>query len=420
MTRTPNTESGDAVWPLAVVGAGAAGLTAAIFAGRAGAQTLLLETRPAPGAKIRASGGGRCNVLPSAVALEDFHTSGSIHALRNILFSWPLDEVREFFTRDLGVPLKREPTGKLFPVDDDPRGVVQALLDACARAGVKLWGEYRVTEIRRLEAGAAGARFEVVSEGGARALCRRLILATGGQSLPKTGSDGGGYALARALGHAVVPPYPALVPLVSGDRRWSELAGISAQARVRAERGGRILEEREGSLLVTHRGFSGPVILDMSRHVTAPGGGGTRLLVRWGGAREPDWELGGAGGRREIGPLLSERLPRRLAALLLEIAGVPFERRLAELSRQERASALDALAAYPLPVAGNEGYRTAEVTGGGVALAEISPRTLESRIAPGLHFAGEMLDGTGRVGGFNFLWAWVTGRRAGEAAAGRD
>jgi hypothetical protein len=190
-----------------------------------------------------------------------------------------------------------------------------------------------------------------------------------------------------------------------------------------------------------------------------------RLLIRWGGAEVPDWGVllgGGAGARdggggsgddagggrrgaggggargprggtgdgqrggtggaghagaRQVGALVSEYLPRRLAALLLELAGVPFERRLAELSREQRRATLDALEAFPLPVAGNEGFRTAEVTGGGIPLAELSPRTLESRVAAGLHFAGEMIDGTGRVGGFNFLWAWVTGRRAGEAAA---
>jgi hypothetical protein len=190
------------------VGAGAAGLTAAIFAARAGARVLLLETRPAPGAKIRASGGGRCNVLPSAMTLDDFHTSGSRTALRNILFSWPLDDVRAFFEHDLGVPLKLESTGKLFPADDDPRRVVAALLDACRASGVTLYGDFRVTKVKRLDASGAGtsgagaateaaARFALLAATGARVTCDRLVLATGGLSLPKTGSDGHGFALAR-------------------------------------------------------------------------------------------------------------------------------------------------------------------------------------------------------------------------------
>ena len=416
------------------MGAGAAGLTAAIFAARAGARVLLLETRPTPGAKIRASGGGRCNVLPSTVALADFHTSGSRTALRNILFSWPLDDVRAFFEHDLGVPLKLESTGKLFPADDDPRRVVAALVGACRAAGVALYGDFRVTKVSRFDApgaGAAGAgaaakvaaRFALTAAGGARVTCDRLVLATGGLSLPKTGSDGHGFALVRAWGHALVPPYPALVPLLCDDPRWRALAGVSLPARVRAMRNGRVLvEERTGSFLFTHRGFSGPVVLDMSRHLTGPAGEATQLRVGWGGDEAPDWDDRlRRGGARPLAGLLAERLPRRLAERLIEETGLQPAVRAADLTRESRRALVAALADFPLPVVGNEGYRTAEVTGGGVPLGELSPRTLESRIVPGLHFAGEILDGTGRIGGFNFLWAWVTGRKAGLAVgAGRS
>ncbi len=413
------------------MGAGAAGLTAAIFAARAGARVLLLETRPAPGAKIRASGGGRCNVLPSAVTLADFHTSGSRTALRNILFSWPLDDVRAFFENDLGVPLKREATGKLFPADDDPRRVVAALLGACRAAGVTLYGDFRVTKAKRPDAPGAGgagaaaegaASFALTAAGGVQVTCDRLVLATGGFSLPKTGSDGHGLALARAWGHALVPPYPALVPLLCDDPRWRALAGVSLPARVRAVRDGHVVvEERIDSFLFTHRGFSGPVVLDMSRHLAGPEGKTTQLRVRWGGDDAPDWDdLFRRGGARPLAGLLAERLPRRLAELLIEETGLQPAVRAADLTRETRRSLVAALVDFPLPVGGNEGYRMAEVTGGGVPLGEVSPRTLESRIVPALHFAGEILDGTGRIGGFNFLWAWVTGRKAGLAVgAGR-
>lgn len=420
------------------MGAGAAGLTAAIFAARAGARVLLLETRPAPGAKIRASGGGRCNVLPSAMTLDDFHTSGSRTALRNILLSWPLDDVRAFFEHDLGVPLKLESTGKLFPADDDPRRVVAALLDACRTSGVTLYGDFRVTKVKRLDASGAGAgvagaatteaaaRFALTAAGGARVICDRLVLATGGLSLPKTGSDGHGFALVRAWGHALVTPYPALVPLLCDDPRWRALAGVSLPARVRAVRAVRdehvLVEERTGSFLFTHRGFSGPVVLDMSRHLTGPAGEATQLRVGWGGDEAPDWDDRlRRGGARPLAGLLAERLPRRLAERLIEETGLQPVVRAADLTRESRRALVAALADFPLPVVGNEGYRTAEVTGGGVPLGELSPRTLESRIVPGLHFAGEILDGTGRIGGFNFLWAWVTGRKAGLAVgAGRS
>jgi predicted Rossmann fold flavoprotein len=404
------------VWPVAIVGAGAAGLLAAIFVGRAGVPVLLLETRPRPGAKIRMSGGGRCNVLPSQVRLNDYHTSGSRNSLRNILTSWPLDEVRAFFTHELGIPLKRESTGKLFPVDDDPRRVLTALLQACAEAGATLWGEARVGEVVRDSGGGQpGFLLRLPEERSIR--CRRLILATGGLSLPRTGSDGAGLSFARRLGHGPLPSYPALVPLLAGDPRWKTLAGVTLTATLSAVLGQKVLEEQTGGFLFTHRGFSGPVVLDLSHHLTRSGGEGVELLARWGGQEAPDWDTLLQEGRgRRLGALLARHLPRRLGGLLLELARLTPEHRVGELTRPARLALVELLVRCPLPVQGSEGYRTAEVTGGGIPLAEISPRTLESRLVPGLYFAGEMLDATGRIGGYNFLWAWVTGRRAGAAA----
>jgi hypothetical protein len=402
-----------------VVGAGAAGLSAAIFAARAGERVLLLETRPRPGAKIRVSGGGRCNILPSRVELADFHTEGSLHSLRNVLFSWPLAEVTSFFEEELSIPLKVEETGKVFPRSDRAQDVVDALLAETRRVGVRLEGSSRVSAIRPLDG--VGAGFEL-TVGGRRLGARRLVLATGGLSLPRTGSDGGGIEMARELGHEVSALYPALVPLVATEEArgpWKELAGVSLPVRLRAVRGARILEEREGDFLLTHRGFSGPVVLDMSRHLAAPGAEGTVLVARWGGSTAPDWDSAlRRGGGRSVIALLREHLPRRLGERLLAGAGLSPDLRAAALRREDRLRLVECLEAFPLPVGGNEGYATAEVTAGGIPLAEVSPRTLESRRVPGLHLCGEMLDATGRIGGYNFLWAWVTGRKAGEGAAG--
>lgn len=404
------------MWPLVIVGCGAAGMLAGIFAARGGVLPLLLETRPKPGAKIRVSGGGRCNVLPSQSSLDDFHTEGSRNALKNLLASWPLAQCRAFFERELGVALKVEDTGKLFPVSDDAGEVLDALLAELARVGATVLGGVRAEELTPLADAGDGARFELTLSGGTVLRARSVVLATGGLSLPKTGSDGWGYAVAHKLGHTVLRRYPALVPLLSGEGRFHALAGVSVVARVAALRGDKLLGERTGDLLFTHKGFSGPVALDMSRFITGPENEGVTLVAGWHGLTLDEWdERLRKGGTRTVLLLLREWLPRRLVSLLIELAKVDPERKLAELTREERRRLATALGACPLPVTGDEGYRTAEVTGGGVALEEVSTKTLESRRVPGLYFCGEILDVTGRIGGFNFLWAWVSGRRVGQS-----
>ncbi len=400
--------------PIVIVGAGAAGLLAGIFAGRCGVPALLLETRAQPGAKIRVSGGGRCNVLPSTAELADFHTSGSPRTMRNMLFSWPLEEVRAFFERDLRIPLKVEDSGKVFPVSDRSKEVVDALLRACHDSGSRIRSPFRVRSVRPDER--AGAGFLVDGDNGARLRAERLILATGGLSLPKTGSDGAGFRFASAMGHTIVPPYPALTPLLTPDAAWRELAGVSASVEITVERAGRAEGRHQGSLLVTHRGFSGPAILDASYRLTGSAKPPAELRVRWGDVANWDEELR-AGGRVTVGNALGRHLARRLVTRLCDAADVSAQQRLSELPRDDRRRLVEALTHYRLPVSGNEGYRVAEVTAGGVAIAEIHPATMESRKASGLSLCGEIVDVTGRLGGFNFLWAWVSGRRAGEAAA---
>ncbi len=407
----------NAPWPFVVIGAGAAGLLAALFAARGGVRTLLVESHAKPGAKIRVSGGGRCNVLPSRAEPSDFHSEGSPNALRNVLLSWPLEEVRAFFERDLGVPLKAEETGKLFPVSDDPSEITSALLDSCARAGVTLRAGLRVRELRALAAGAEnGARFELALASGERMRAERIALCTGGLSLPKTGSDGWGHQAAERFGHHLRPRYPALVPLLASDARWAELAGVSVRARLSALRGSELLGACSGDLLFTHRGFSGPVVLDISHCLTRASHQGVALHAAWLGDDAAAWDARlRDGGARTLQSFARAQLPKRLADALVARSGVDPERALARLTRDERARVAEQLGACPLEIAGDEGYRTAEVTGGGVALEEVATRTLESRLVPGLYFAGEILDVTGRIGGFNFLWAWVTGRRVGMA-----
>lgn len=399
--------------PVIVVGAGAAGLTAAIFAARSGVPVVVVETRPKPGAKIRVSGGGRCNILPSKVELEDFHTTGSHHTMRNLLFSWPLGEVRAFFEDELGIPLKVEASGKLFPRSNRSRDVVDALLRELQRSGARLVAPFRVASLERTGDGS----FTVTSSDGERLGGRALVLATGGLSLPKTGSDGKGMQFAIELGHRCVPTYPALVPLRSRDLEPRTLSGVSVRVRVTVESDGRRLAEREGDLLFTHRGFSGPIVLDLSHFVTR-GDRNVSLRVCWGGGEAGAWSRALlAQGRATVGSVLRRKLPDRLADLLVDRAGVESSCKLSELGRESRLRLVDELERFVLSVNGSEGYATAEVTGGGVPLDEVAPATLESRIVPGLHLCGEILDATGRLGGYNFLWAWVTGRKVGRALA---
>jgi predicted Rossmann fold flavoprotein len=394
------------------VGASAAGLLAALFAARAGQPPLVLETRPRPGAKIRVSGGGRCNILPSRAGPEDFHTSGSSRTLRNILLSWPLAEVRSFFEEDVGIPLVTEASGKVFPTSGNARDVVDGLLRICAEAGVRMETGVRVEDV-----GIDPEGFSLECADGQARRCRKLLLATGGLSLPKSGSDGGGLRLAHRLGHSIAPTFPVLVPLLSPDGPLSDLPGLSLPVRLRALRQGNPVAEAEGGFLFTHRGFSGPAVLDISREFAQPDADGTTLEAAWGGTGTPWAELLRQRGPATLGGVLREHLPRRLADTLLEEATLPPHQRLAELPRAQRVQLEDLLVRYPLATEGNEGYRTAEATGGGIHLSDLETKTLESRIRPGLFFEGEMIDVDGRLGGYNFLWAWVSGRRAGEAAA---
>ena len=247
-----------------------------------------------------------------------------------------------------------------------------------------------------------------------------MVIATGGLSVPNTGSDGGGLSLVERLGHTMHPTYPALTPLTSRVVRWTDLSGVSLDARLVSPPETPRYNRRQG-LLFTHRGFSGPAVLNISHVFTRPREGAPpAILAEWGGPTRAGWEREfNAGGRVQLGTVLRRQLPERLVLALLAEAGVPSDRVLAQLRRDEREAALDALTALPLPVSGDEGYRKAEVTGGGVALSEIDPVTMESRRTPGLFLCGEILDAFGPIGGYNFLWAWATGRAAGLGARRR-
>jgi len=399
-----------------VVGAGAAGSTAAIFAAEAGADTLLVERTRDGGRKILISGGGRCNVLPARLDESRFVTDSSPHLLRKMVRAWPLNEQRRFFEQTLGIPLVEEvESAKLFPASQKARDVRDGLLGYARARGVAMRMATRVTGI---SPSAAGWRVEL--EDHSPLMADAVVVATGGLSVPNTGSDGAGLAMLAALGHQMHPTYAALTPLTAQAPEYTALAGVSLSVVLTA-RSEEHAAQATGGFLFTHRGYSGPTVLNVS-HVAVRARMGhssaARVAVQWTPLGEAEWEavLAPQGGRTVLGALRGV-LPERLASVLLSVARVDATRTLAELRREERRRIVATLVQGELPWHGDEGYKKAEVTGGGVALGEVHPRSMESRRHPGLFLCGEVLDAFGPIGGYNFLWAWATGRSAGLAAA---
>jgi hypothetical protein len=389
---------------------------AAVHAADAGHHVILFESTVDGGRKILISGGGRCNVLPAAIDANRFVTTSSPHTLRNMLRSWPLSGQRAFFEQRLHVPLVLEaPTGKFFPVANRARVVRDALVAAARAQGAEWRCNARVVDLAPHDGG-----WRVATAGGDAVVVDHVIVASGGLSVPATGSSGFGLACLTALGHTVHPTYPALTPLIVDPPIHADLAGLSTDVRI-AARSETLRAIASGGFLFTHRGYSGPAVLDVSHVVThgAPGTGApARIEVQWSAERgAAEWGVLLAPSARHVSSVLREALPTRLAAHLERAANIDGRTSLAQLTRADRRRLVDALTRFPLPWTGDEGYRKAEVTGGGVALDEVDPRTLESRLHPGLFLAGELLDAFGPIGGHNFAWAWATGRLAGIGAS---
>lgn len=403
---------------LIVVGGGAAGLATAIFAKRhaPALRVICVDGATRIGAKILVSGGSRCNVTNIEVTEKDFW-GGPSRIVRSVLRAFPAVKAAAFFA-ELGVPLHEEEDGKLFPDTNKARDVLDALVGALRESGAELHTGVRVTEVARAKRGF------LVTATGRRYQASALVLATGGRSLPKTGSDGAGYAFARALGHGYVETTPALAPLLLNGDRYAALAGVSHRVRLTLRRADGRAIDLDGALLWTHFGASGPVVLNASRHWhraqleqhavevllnLCPGDRFERLDT---------WLLEQAieRPRAQVATVLAARLPAAIAEAWvtgLDLDGVTV----AHLTRESRRSLIHALLATPLDVRDSRGYSFAEVTAGGIPLDEIDPARMESRCCPGLFLVGEILDVDGRLGGFNFQWAWSSAWVAGRAIA---
>ena len=451
---------------IAVVGGGAAGLAAAYFAAQAGAQVTVLEKNTDPGKKILISGGTRCNILPASVDLAtDYFTESSNSALRSIFSRWTLEDCQEWLSdRDqIGIDMVlEEETQKLFPASNDAKEVRDRLVAACKKQGVTFVPSAAVTELEHdlnSTDGVWTCIYDNTSAGGnnrKRLDFDRVIMATGGKSFPSLGTIGTGYEILQRLGHTLHPPYAALTPLLGHHPGMEQLPGLSiytaqlslsesSLANSQNPEGGGKKKRRNNkpksrtaertALLLTHKGFSGPAAMDLAHFYAMAEERGApmpQFIVSW--IQDMDrtaweWELNasipggkgsGEGGTSSITSILRRNgVPARLADALCTHAGLPPGRKLSELRKEEKSALLQALTACQLDVTGHEGYTKAEVTGGGVPLNQLDCAVMESRIVPGLHVCGELCDVHGRIGGFNFYWAWCSGRLAGLGAAGK-
>ena len=398
--------SASSVFDVAVIGAGAAGMMCAAVAGQRGARVVLIESASRLAEKIRISGGGRCNFTNVDAGRHERYLSENPQFARSALSRYtPADFIA--LVRGHGIAFHEKHKGQLF-CDDSAEQIIEMLKAECTAGGVQWRMPCGVQTMRRSVGG-----FELETDVGLLQTTR-VVIATGGLSIPKIGATDFGYRVARQFGLRTVEPRPALVPLTFDAVTWkpfSELAGVSLEVRVGCNDG-----TFDEDLLFTHRGLSGPAILqissywnprnelqiDLAPQLSSPEMEETLLQLK-------------RTSRQTLDNALATVLPRRLAEQWIRLQGYSRERRIAELADDGLRTLAASLKDWRIVPTGTEGYRKAEVTRGGVATDELSQSTLEARNVPGLHFIGEVVDVTGWLGGYNFQWAWSSGVAAGLA-----
>lgn len=406
---------------IVVIGAGPAGLTAAIAAARAGARVIVLDSMDRPGMKLRASGGGRGN-LTNTLSPEEFVQrlpAGGRFALPALKALSPA-ALRQMF-EELGVPTQSLDEFHVYPVSNRAEDLARALLGECERLGVAVLPSTRVTSLGIEEGRVTSALTDTE-----RFSAAGVIVATGGLGYPRLGGTGDGYALARHAGHTVIEPVPALAGLVTVEEWPRSCAGVTLRdTRLWIDIPKWRRAPTEGGLILTHDGISGPAALDISGRVArllrdrpvvpmriniTPGVSASLWLDRIEGWRHRE-------GGKAIQSLLARTIPRAFAAVICGIAGLDHVSRAGNLDRASRERLVGTLTGVPLQVCGTEGFSKAMVTSGGVSTAEINPKTMASRLVRGLYFAGEVIDLDGPSGGFNLQWAFSSGWLAGTSAA---
>ena len=428
---------------VAILGSGAAGLTAAYFAavtqkaGKNVVKVTVYERTKESGKKILMSGGARCNVLPVEATIDDYVTDSNPRLAKAILQSWTVPKCLSWLQDDVRLELGIEhTTNKYFPLSNSSREVRDKLVEACKREGVVFQYETNVKKITKNE---ANDKYVVNTEDGKDIEADVLVLSMGGSSFPAVGTDGTGYVIAeRDLKVGVNKPYPALVPLVGEHPGGEYLPGVSLDCQVKIKK----VEKKKAKqasrmgFLFTHKGYSGPSILDLSHNVVksiADGSGennsssnsnssssssssnsSSKLVVNWNPSCDWNQVLSpGKSGSDLVVRRLKPLLPTRLCEALLKEAEVDLTTNVSNLPKKKRVHLIDILSNYEIKATGHQGYRKAEVTGGGIALEGIDTKTMELKEMKNIYVCGEICDIFGRIGGFNFFWAWTSGRLAG-------
>ncbi len=401
---------------LAVIGGGPAGMMCAVTAARRGLSVALLEPNQKLGRKLRITGKGRCN-LTNNCDVRQFMANipGDGRFLYSAVSRFGMQEVMAFF-EEAGLPLKTERGNRVFPVSDNANDVADTLARLCRGAGVRLL-RCAAEEILTEEGAVTGVR-----TGAGLVDCRAAAVCTGGLSYPLTGSDGAGYRFARQLGHTIVPPRPSLVPLESGDDFCAELQGFAPRnVTLSAYEDDKLIYKELGEMLFTHFGVSGPLVLSASAKMRRMGSASYRLLIDF----KPGLDEKKLDARilrdfekyanREFKNALGDLAGRSMIPVLVRLSGIPEDKSVHSVTREERLRLVRLLKAFPVSVSGFRPIEEAIVTSGGVSTKEVDPRTMESKLVRGLYFAGEVLDLDAYTGGFNLQIAWSTGRAAGNA-----
>ena len=404
-----------------IIGAGAAGLLAGISAAQEGAQVTILEKMAQPGKKILITGKGRCNITNASDLPEIIkNLPGNGRFLNSALHGFTNDDIVELLESH-GLPTKVERGNRVFPVSDKARDVVDTLLKIYYGLGGKLLCSHKVTAI--LTAGGAVTGVKTVN---GTFTCDRVILCAGGSSYPGTGSDGSGVKMAAALGHTITPLRPSLVPLESDYPYVNDLQGLSlrnVKGELKAD--GKKIAEEFGEMLFTHFGVSGPIILSLSNKASEALAKGqeVELVIDLKPALSPE-KLDARiqrdfaqYSRKQLANGMKDLLPQRLIPVVCDMAYLDENKYVNQISREERRRLLEALKAFTVPITGTRPIAEAIVTAGGIAVKEINPKTMASKLVQGLYFAGEVMDVDGYTGGYNLQAAFSSGYAAGKAAA---